>query len=276
VSTLKTIPQARVLAEGLAFPEGPAFDQQGRLWFVELKGGNLCCHHQDEVRRFPTGGAPNGAAVDHCGRVWFCDAGQRSIRIFDPKSESFETVCDQVDGQPLNKPNDLAFDASGNLLFTCPGDSRTEPTGYVCCRRPDGTVTKIKDGLFFPNGLALLDEGRTLVVAETYRQRLWRGAWDVTTATWINPCVWSEGLVGAPGPDGMALADDGTLWVAVYGSGTVVRIGPDGDLISRLNVSGKNPANCAFDPSGSLGLVVTEAETGKLLAYPVFHQPAIF
>ena len=45
------------------------------------------------------------------------------------------------EAKPLFKPNDLAFDAVGNLIFTCPDDSRTEPTGYVAILKPDGLVT---------------------------------------------------------------------------------------------------------------------------------------
>jgi streptogramin lyase len=50
--------------------------------------------------------------------VWVCDASQNSIRRFDPKPFTWETLADTVDGFPLAKPNDLAFDPRGRLLFT--------------------------------------------------------------------------------------------------------------------------------------------------------------
>jgi sugar lactone lactonase YvrE len=81
------------------------------------------------------------------------------------------------------------------------------------------------------------------------------------TAKWVEPKVWATGLDGAPGPDGMAFAEDGTLFVAVYGSGSVFHLDADGRIIERIAVPGANPTNCAFDPSGRLGLVVTEAAT---------------
>ncbi len=42
-------------------------------------------------------------------------------------------------------------------------------------------------------------------------------------------------------------------------------LSPDGEVEEVIEVPGANPTNCAFDPSGLLGLVVTEAEQGRLL-----------
>ena len=262
----------RVLIDGLRFPEGPAFDRHGNLWAVELKGSGLIRWRENSCERITTGGAPNGLVIDALDRVVFCDAEQCSLRRYDPITRLIDTLVDSVDGQRLSKPNDLAFDPVGNLVFTNPGDSRTEPTGYICVLHDCSEVKKIGSGFYFCNGLAFTPEGSELIVAETYRQRLWRGGWDASTATWIEPRVWASGLVGAPGPDGMAFAPDGTLWVAVYGSGMVMQIGTDGHIMQRLSIAGKNPTNCAFDPSGLLGLVVTEAEYGRLLSYHSFDS----
>jgi len=57
------------LAEGLAFPEGPAFAPDGRLWWVEIEGGCLGFLDKGRVGRVAVGGRPNGAAFDDLGRV---------------------------------------------------------------------------------------------------------------------------------------------------------------------------------------------------------------
>jgi gluconolactonase len=256
-----------VLADHLDFPEGPAFDSSGALWCVELHGGNLVRWHDGALERFPTGGTPNGITIDAQDRIWFCDAGQNAIRRFSPEVGAWETLTDAVDGQPLNMPNDLAFDARGNLVFTCPGDSRQEPTGYVCCLTADGVTEKIADNLYFPNGLAFVDDGSTLIIAETYRQRLWRGVWDSHARRWSEVRVWAE-VGGNPGPDGFALGRDRRLYVAVFGAGQIKVIAPSGEIVQLIDLPGMRPTNAAFDPSGKLGLVVTEAEKGLLLSLP--------
>ena len=258
----------RILASGLRFPEGPVFTADGALWCVELKGGGLVRWQQGKLTRVATGGAPNGAAVDREDRLWFCDSQHNAIRRLDPRTGAVESVVEQLDGRPFNKPNDLAFDAAGNLVFTCPGDSRHEPTGYVCCLSPDGEVSTIASGLFFPNGLLFRDEGRSLILAETYRQRLWIGDWDPQRREWRNTHVWADQIIGAPGPDGLALGADGRLYAAVYGSGQIKIYDAGGQQVGVRDLPGRNPTNCAFDPAGKLGLVVTEAEQGQLLSLP--------
>ncbi len=253
-----------ILADQLAFPEGPAFAADGVLWAVELKGGSLLRWRAGSANRIPVGGEPNGIAMDALDRVIFCDADACSIRRFDPTTSETVTLVDSVDGEHLFKPNDLAFDPAGNLVFTCPGDSRTKPTGYVCVLTRHGEVRRVASGFYFPNGLAFSPDGRHLVVAETRRQRLWRGQWDAANARWLAPRPWAS-VGGTVGPDGMAFAADGRLFVAIYSSGVIKVVTHDGEVDEVIDIPGANPTNCAFDPTGRLGLVVTEAEHGRLL-----------
>jgi gluconolactonase len=267
-------PRLSVLADGLDFPEGPAFDAAGDLWCVEMRAGRLARRRQDgRLERFEVGGAPNGVAIDTADGVWFCDADQGAIRRLDPASGRCETAVDTVDGRPLDRPNDLAFDAAGNLVFTCPGNSRTEPTGYVCALTPHGESKIVADGLYFPNGLAFAPAG-DLILAETRRQRLWRGGWDAAARQWLTPGPFCQ-TAGAPiGPDGLALDDQGRIYAAIYGAGLVQIFEPDGTRVGLLATLGTNTSNCAFDPSGKLGLVITETERGQILGFDLAARGA--
>jgi gluconolactonase len=258
----------RELVSGLEPPEGPAFDATGALWCVELEGGSLVRWTEaGDIARYPTGGVPNGLAFDRAGRAVFCDAGRNAVRWFDPARGEWGTLADAINGQPLFAPNDLAYDAVGNLVFTCPGDSRAAPTGYVCCLRRDGALVRIADRMYYPNGLVFTDGGATLVIAETWRPGLWIGGWDAEAARWIDPRPWAD--VGGPkGPDGMALGVDGLVYVGVSGTGFVKGVDRAGRVVYILSARGSRPTNVAFDPNRTLGLVVTEAERGVLLSFP--------
>lgn len=258
--------QVDVLARGLSFPEGPAFAPDGTLWFVDLQRRSLGRFGGETLTTFPADGVPNGSTFDRRGRLVFCDAERGALRRFSPATGGWEVLAERLDGRPLRAPNDLAFDALGNLVFTCPGGSEREPVGYVGCLSPEGDLSRVAEGLRFPNGLAFTDGGRTLVVAETHRQRLLKGAWDAPARRW-RPEPWAD-IGGAVEPDGMAFGADGRLYVAVFGSGQVRVVDEAGRTAEHFDLPGQNPTNVAFDPSGRLGLVVTETERGELLSLP--------
>src|SRR5690242_8971656 len=93
--------RVRVLLDGLAFPEGPAFDPAGNLWCTEIRGGNLVRYEPSGPRRFPSSGRPNGLAFGADGNAWVCDAQLNAVRCFDPRTERWTTAVDTIDGEPL-------------------------------------------------------------------------------------------------------------------------------------------------------------------------------
>ena len=150
-------------------------------------------------------------------------------------------------------------------MFTCPNFADTQATGYVVCLKPDRTAVKIAQGLYRPNGLDVADGGISLVVADTYQKTLFKGAWDDQTFTWKDSKAWAK-VGGSEGPDGMIPGADGRLYQAIYGDGVIRVIDANGETLEKIQLPGMNPTNVAVDPSGKLGLVVTEAEKGLLLS----------
>lgn len=262
--------RSRHLLAGLDFPEGPAFDEGGNLWVVDLKAGRLWRWKDGKAEAFPVSGRPNGLASTRDGRLVYCDAeGDALVAWAGSETDRL------LEGARLgfSSPNDLAFDACSNLVFTCPAGSRTTPTGEVWVLPAAGGAKRIAQGLYFPNGLCFSADGSELFVAETYRRRIWRGLWDARAQVWTDARPWVH-VGGEVGPDGMALGEDGSLYVAVYGSEGVWRIAPEGVVTLAVRTAGPRPTNCAFDPRGRLGLVVTEAETGTVTAYPEIGRGA--
>lgn len=259
------------IATGLRFPEGPAFDRQNRLWCVEQHGGALVCIKDGQKKRIPVGGCPNGIAIDEKQLVWFCDSGENSIRQYNPGSGESKSICNHLNGEALNMPNDLAFDRRGQLVFTCPGPRLEENTGYICVYTYDNKLYKIFDQLYYPNGLAFSADGKRLFVAETGRKRIWVGDWDEAEAAWQHCRIFAqtEGIIG---PDGIAFDEDGYLYVALFGSGCIRVFDPEGSYFKDLPTGGLNPSNCTFDPSQEGGLIVTETATGSLISLPVFKR----
>lgn len=259
------------LLSGLSFPEGPVFDFDGNLWFVEIKGGNLSKWDGEKLERFDVDGTPNGAMIDKQGMIWFCDSGRGEIRMFDPVNKSFKTLCNQTDtGIRLKRPNDLIFDPVGNLLFSDHADGREEPVSTICVLPKGSNHAKvISCDKYFTNGLALMKNGTTLVFAETYRQQLWIAEWNAANLSLTNEHRFAQAGNGPWGPDGIAFDDEENLYATVFNEHRINIYNKEGILVNWLACSGSRPTSCAFDPFGKYGLVVTEADLGEIIAYPV-------
>ena len=257
----------QVLADGIDFPESPTFDNNGNLWCTEMHPGNLIFWDQEEISRYACNGRPNSIIFDKSNVAWICDSENNAIRTFNPQNQTWITITDKVNHETLQTPNDLIFDAEGNLIFTCPNYQDSTPRGYVCSHLPFGETIKIAEGMYRPNGIVLLNESKTLIVADTFLKQLFIGNWDSKNTTLSKLTPWIT-IGGAEGPDGLTVSSDEKLFCAVFGVGIIKVLDKFGNALFEIHVPGQNPTNVALDPKGELGLVVTEAEKGLLLSFP--------
>lgn len=253
-----------LLMDGLNFPEGPAFDQSGGIWLVEKDAGNLVYLRNNQHLRIYVGGNPNGIAIDQNGIIWFCDSRKNAIRQYDPTNGKQHTLVDCINKIPLKMPNDLCFDLLGNLLFTCPGDSLDDGTGYICCLSLDGHLIQIHTKMQYPNGLAFAPDNKSLYIAETGSKWIWKSTWNVSLKKLedLEKFAYAGGEVG---PDGIAFDSEGTLYAAIYGGQKIITIDHTGQILEEILLPYPNPTNCAIDPKGTKGIIVTEAKQGQLI-----------
>src|ERR1700687_5204038 len=83
------------------------------------------------------------------------------------------SIPDDVEG-----PNDLDFDAEGNLFFTDPwatgpGPNVSDRSGAVYQYSRDGILRKVMDGGLFPNGIAVSPDNSTLAIGDCAAGRMW-------------------------------------------------------------------------------------------------------
>ena len=128
--------------------------------------------------------------------------------------------------------NDITADGAGRLYAgSMPADGAR--AGRLYRLGTDGRIDVLADDVLASNGLAADPEDRTLLHVDSLRRVVWRFALD-------DPAVPREVFVDtaeyAGVPDGLALARDGSVWVAMAGGGVVVGWGPDGRRIAELAV----------------------------------------
>lgn len=255
----KPIPtmEAELIAKDAAWgnTEGPAVDAEGALYFTS-RGT-----YKGIVRWTQRGGAdpfasvaslagPGGLWTDADDNIYLTASAEREVQVLPPDGE-LRTIAKDFEANPevAKGPNDITVARSGDVYFTDPNGFYGESApGTVYRIGSDGAVTVFDDSVVGPNGIVLSADDRTLYVANNVsktRSNLvrWPLAEDGSasgpkeTVAEVEPCV----------ADGMAVDEEGLIWLTCYGYGTAHRIDPEtGMTVSRVTTAQKALTNAVF------------------------------
>lgn len=268
-----------VIAEGLAFPEGPVVMADGSVIVVELSGGRITrCWNGRKETVCEIGGGPNGAAIGPDNALWVCNNDGLDIAKFqnasgpgnegriervDLSTGRFERVHDSCDGLSLQAPNDLVFDADGRLWFTDLGksvDGHHTPSGLFTCLTDGSPVQAIHRRAVSYNGVGLSPDGKHVYCADTHQARLWRfeRMAEHQRPTWVAT---------APGPSGfdsLAVTAAGNVCVATLFTGGITTITPAGETSHRA-FDDTYVTNIAFGGTDMMDAYITLSSSGQLI-----------
>jgi sugar lactone lactonase YvrE len=224
---------------GLKFTESPRW-HDGKLWFLDI--------HDKRVKTVDLTGSvatvlelpfiPNGFGLTPEGTVVVGDAFQR--RIHRGVGAALQQVADISDSTEFCLSDDIV-DAKGRLYVGDIGYNFPDPaakpidTCVIVLVGSDGRASVVADKLFFPNGMVVTPDGRTLIVGETLGHRL--TAFDIREDGSLgNRRVWAQ-LPSSVGPDGICLDAQGAVWCAnPEGEDSVVRVREGGEITDRIKV----------------------------------------
>ena len=234
------------IADGLDHPEGVAAGPDGTV-YAGGEAGQVYRIEDGSARVIgSTGGFLYGISLDSDGNVYGCDFGRAEVVRVTPHGDVSAYSTGTAE-RPLRVPNFGAFSEDGSLYVTDSGEWRGND-GAVFRIAPDGSTEVWSEAAIgFPNGCCLTAEGDALLVVETTERRV------------VHIPIREDGSAGAldvvadlPGslPDGIALADDGTMFVGCWRPDRVWRVGPgaEPDVLAEDpdGVTFNQPANVAF------------------------------
>lgn len=265
----------RLVLDGLGFPESTRW-HDGRVWLCNWGAGEVLAVTSGDECEVTARLAPRTIpfSIDWLpdGRLLVVD-GPRGLLLRQEPDGALANVADlAVFGAPPF--NELVVDATGNAYVN-------GGPGLVVCVAPDGTLRKVADGLRWPNGMALIDDGRTLVVADSHAEQL--VAFDVQNdATLAGRRVWAD-LEHAP--DGICADADGAIWVATVPGKRCMRVRAGGEILNEV-AADRGCFACMLGGEDGRTLFVAAAQwrgmeaamnegpglTGQVLAAP--DQPA--
>lgn len=162
-------------------------------------------------------GWPNGMKMLNDGRLLVADHKLGLLRV-RPDTGDVEVLVDEFEGKPLHGPNDLTVAWDGSVYFTDQGASGLDaPYGRVL-RYREGKLDLVLDNVPSPNGLVLSADERTLFLAVTRANAVWRVPLSLQR-TAEKAGLFLQ-LSGGIGPDGLAWCEaTGDMLVAHPGLG---------------------------------------------------------
>ena len=257
-----------LVAEDFKFPEGPAWDSEEEILYVsncygdflaKIKNGNV----DALVRKNDsTISKTNGLYVGAEGNVYACDFGKGAILEIS-RNGDVEVISAGFEGKPFNRPNDLVITENGNIYFSDPksyGYNKTD--GRVFFLNPkSGELKLAAEKLAFPNGINISPLDGKLYLSESAKNRVIRFVIN-SDGTLSGKEVFAE-LPGGD-PDGLEFDEEGNLYVAHFGSGTVFIISPGGEILKKIKTPGKKPSNLEFGGKDLKTLFLTEDETNAV------------
>lgn len=295
---MNELQNVHVVAEGLAFPEGPVALRDGSVVVVEMMGGRISRVGPDGTITLvaEVGGGPNGAAIGPDGALYVCNNGGRDpatrlsgrIQRVDLATARVETVYTSCADQPLVAPNDLVFDASGNFYFT-----DFTHNGAIYYASPDGmSIRAVATRAPSPNGIGLSPDGNILYWAETHVRQVQRrqisapGELVATPGYNIRALLYHGSvekdalLVGLPNNhelDSLAVDSSGAVCVGTLVDSGICEINPDGTWILHTlppSLADGAVTNICFGGADMRTAFLTCSMTGRLIRCD-WHRPGL-
>lgn len=243
--------------------EGPVWDPAtGVLRCVDMLAGDVLTLPDDgPVGRLHVGDV--AAAFRPRAGGGLVVAVERGFRLVEPDG-TLGPVVPAFD-EPGVRMNEGGCDPAGR--FHCGSMAYDERPGAGALWRfdPDGSVTRVLDGVTISNGLVWTPDGGSgswgAYYIDTPTRRVDRLHFDASGALLDRAPVLTVADDVAGAPDGMTVDAEGGLWVALWGGRAVHRYTPDGALSAVVEVDAKQVTACTFGGPDLDRLYITTSRT---------------
>jgi sugar lactone lactonase YvrE len=264
-------PELQTLLTGLAMGESPRW-HENRLWLSDWGAQEIVAvdlgGKSEVMVRVPFGlpfcidWLPDGGLLIVSGR--------EGLLLRRERDGSLVTHAD-LRGLSDKTWNEIVVDGRGNAYINGgPG---------IALLTPNGAVRQVADSIAFPNGMAVMPDNSTLIIAESHGKRL--TAFDIAAdGSLANRRVWAD--LGNGVPDGICIDAHKAVWYADVPNKRCVRVREGGEVLQTINLD-RGCFACMLGGVGNrtLFLIATEwrgmdnipevarARTGQVLAVKV-------
>jgi sugar lactone lactonase YvrE len=229
------VPELQTLMTDIMFGESPRWHSD-RLWFADWGAQELIAvdleGKSEVIVRIPSFPFCIDWLPD--GRLLIVSARDRLLLRWEPDGSLVtHTDLSNLSDHPWN---DIVVDGRGNAYignigFDFPGGEFAP--GILALVTPDGSARQVADDVAFPNGLVVTPDNSTLILAESYGNRL--TAFDIAAdGSLSNQRVWADLDGGVP--DGICLDAEGAVWYGDVPNKRCVRVREGGEVLQTIDL----------------------------------------
>jgi Entner-Doudoroff aldolase len=235
--------------------ESPIFDADGTLCWVDPTVPCLLRWDGTACTRVPL---PEPVwALGRVGAAW---VGNGEAHFLHLAADGGIAAGPDIDVGAGCRLNDLVVDSRGGLWGGSMHRGLLSGRGALFhAASADAPAQCVADGLGVANGMAFSRDERTLFVIDTLARTLLAYPADIEAGTLDEPRVVTD-FLGVPGkPDGMTMAPNGHLWVAMWGGHAVIELAPNGAVLRSIPVPAAHVGSLVFADDGRLFITTARA-----------------
>jgi sugar lactone lactonase YvrE len=159
--------------------------------------------------------------------------------------------------------NELVVDGRGNAYVNGGGFNMMAgeefALGVIALVAPDGSARQVAGGLAFPNGMLVMPDSSTLIVAESYAKRL--TAFDIgADGSLSNRRVWAD--LGDGVPDSICADTENAVWYADVPNKRCVRVREGGQVLETIDLDRGCFACALGGPNGTTLFMLAQEWSG--------------
>jgi sugar lactone lactonase YvrE len=244
--------------------EGPSWDSKnGVLYWVDIFRGQV--HIYDPQKSKDT-------AV-RAGEYVSCVVPRRSGGVAMTLRHGFYTLALE-DGRVAliaevekdmaeNRFNDGKCDPAGRLWAGTMDIEERAPRGALYCLEKGSRVLTVLKGTIVSNGLGWSPDWSTMYFIDSPTRKVFAFDYAIETGELKSRRI-AVDFAGQPGePDGMAVDEEGMIWVAHWGGWRITRFDPNtGRALERVSMPVSQVTSCCFGGNRLDRLYVTTARSG--------------
>ncbi|KAF8540990.1 putative anterior fat body protein [Trichophaea hybrida] len=218
-----------------ALGEGPYYEEEtGELRFVDIikreihtvsleegPGSHKAVNLEDSV----------GITTDIEGRSGeYIVAAKRGFAVFNEATRQLTYVKTYEDEPEMAERmfNDGAVDSRGRFWGTM--------NEYRLSLGPDLTLHRIIESVSIPNGMGWSPDDKTIYFTDSPTRGIFAYNYDADSGEISNKRVFFQLCDKEGVPDGCTIDTEGHLWVAVHEGSRVIRISPQGEVVSQITL----------------------------------------